>query len=120
MSARSRRARAVASAARPSPPAATSALVDDREERLHLLDLEGRRRGRRGVAIAPHGSPAARPSRAAWRWNERIAARRWAVELRAAGAEVGEVRAEVGPRRASPVDPSVVQPLQVGPDRGLV
>ena len=35
------------------------------------------------MAIAPHGSPAARPSRAAWRWNERIAASRWAVELRA-------------------------------------
>ena len=43
----------------------------------------GRRRGRRGVAIAPHGSPGASPSRAAWRWNERIAASRCAVELRA-------------------------------------
>ena len=43
----------------------------------------GRRRGSRGVAIAPHGSPGANSVRAAQRWNERIAASRCATELRA-------------------------------------
>ena len=81
----------------------------------------GSRRGRRGVAIAPHGSPAARPSRVAIAMER--ADRREPLGDRAARVPVGqlgEVGAEHGSSRRRPIGGAVVEPGEVRPDGRLV
>ena len=86
-SARSRRARATRSAARSGSVAGRASRSSSTTARSRATcstsSTCGRRRGSRGVAIAPHGSPGARSLRVAQRWNERIAASRCATVERA-------------------------------------
>ena len=75
---------AASSARRPSPAAARSSSTAPRSRSIcSISSTRGRRRGNRGVATAPHGSPGASPARTAQRWNERIAASRCATDVRA-------------------------------------
>ena len=59
--------------------------VDDRRGAVRPRRREdpGQPAGQPGVAMAPQGSPSLSPVRVANRWNDLIAASRWATELRA-------------------------------------
>ena len=100
-------------------PAAASSSSTPRAARStwSTSSTRGRRRGRRGVAIAPHGSPAREPVPGREPVERRIAASRWATELRAPDAgRAREIRAEIGARRAAPVDAALGEPVEVAPD----
>ena len=77
---RERRAGARRGAGSPTGRAARSAsTTPSSRPTCSTSRTRGSRRGRRGVAIEPQGSPGASSFRVAQRWNARIAASRWAT-----------------------------------------